>query len=70
MSLVRTSLDQFNESFKKEDFSKLPFQIETNNIYFEINRTDSGKGYPGIVNTEVIKVPEETLKDNLKYWLI
>jgi len=26
VSLVRTSLDQFNESFKKEDFSKLPFQ--------------------------------------------
>ncbi len=69
-SLVKTSLDQFNESLKKETLSKLPFRIETDGICFEINRTDSGKGYPGIINTEVIKVPENILKENIKYWLI
>lgn len=68
--IVKTSLDKFKEYFRGGNFSEFPFQIETVGIIFEINRTDSGKGYPGFVNTEFIQVPEEILKENIKYWLL
>ena len=69
-SLARTSFNQFKEFFEKANFSNFPISIQTDGANFEIYQTDSGNGYPGIINTEVIEVPEKTLKKNMKYWFI
>jgi len=69
-SLVNTSLSQFDESIKKANLTDFPFRIDTDGICFEINLTKFGKGYPGMINTEVIRIPEEILKQNIEYWLI
>ncbi len=69
-SIVNVSLEQFVQLFREDTFSEYPFKIKTAGIVFEIYQTGSGKGYPGIVETEVIKVPEDALKANISYWLL
>lgn len=69
-TILQKSFDKFNELFKNQDFSKFPSLIETDGICFEVNQTDSGKGYPGFINSEWIKIPEKYLKENIEFHLI
>jgi len=69
-TLVKTSIEQFEESFNKDGITGRSSRIETEGMIFKFHQTDSGRGYPGIINTECIQVPEDILKENVKYWLI
>jgi hypothetical protein len=61
--IVKISLDQFAEFLRVNNISKFPLKIKTDGIIFEIYQTDSGKGYPGIAKTDVIKIKDKVLED-------
>jgi len=66
-NLVDKSLKQFEESMNN-DISDFPFEIATDDIIFKVYQAYSG--YPGIVESEVIKVPTEKLIEYVKERLI
>ena len=65
-SLVKISLEKFESILKSDNFRDFPIRIETDGIIFKLYPTSSGKGYPGIINYEVIEVPTDDLMDYVK----
>lgn len=66
-NLVDKSLKQFEECINN-DISDFPLEIVTDDIIFKVHQANSG--YPGIVESEVIKVPTEKLIEYVKERLI
>lgn len=64
--LVKVSLKAFENILKSKYFTEFPVIIETDGIIFKIYLTISGKGYPGVINSEVIKVPVDNLIGYIK----
>lgn len=67
--LVSKSLEQFDDNIKT-NILDFPFEIETDGVIFKVHQVDSDKGYPGIVESEVIEVPTEDLNEYVKERLI
>ncbi|PAV13078.1 hypothetical protein ASJ81_18825 [Methanosarcina spelaei] len=62
--LVKESLRIFEEEFKEKiasDMLTSSFVIETNYIKFTVEKTKSGKGYPGFITSDLIEVPTDIL---------
>lgn len=64
--MVELSLNEFDEIFKKDNFSSFPFKVDTKYITFEIIKIDSTKGYSGMISSECIKIPADDLRDYVK----
>ncbi len=69
-ALVETCIEKFDSTFKNSTFSTFPFEIDTDHMVFEIHKIDYGNGYPGIITSECIKVPERDLREYVKYRLL
>lgn len=68
--LVKLSLKEFRNKFKISNLSEFPIVIDTTDITFKIHKTISGNGYLGMVTSEVITVPSQTLREYVKERLI
>jgi hypothetical protein len=72
--LVEKSLEQFDELFQEKlsnnTFQTPSFGIDTDNLIFTVEKTDSGMGYPRFVTSGLIEVPTDTLCDDIKRRLI
>lgn len=71
--LVKESLRIFEEKFKEKiasDTLTSSFVIETDYIKFTVEKTNSGKGYPGFITSDLIEVPTDILCAYIKERLV
>ncbi len=71
--LVKESLRIFEGEFKEKiasDMLTSSFVIETNYIKFTLEKTKSGKGYPGFITSDLIEVPTDILCAYIKEKLV
>jgi hypothetical protein len=73
-NLVENSLGMFDESFKEKlsnDTFQIPsLRIDTDDLIFTVEKTDSGIGYPRFVTRGLIEVPTKILCDYIKERLL
>lgn len=71
--LVEESLRIFDEKFKEKiagDILTSSFVIETDYIKYAVEKTNSGKGYPGFITSDLIEVPTDILCAYIKERLV
>jgi len=60
-------LDDFKPRFCSANLNKLPTQITVDGVVFDIFPSGLGKGYPGMVNTDLFQVPVQQLIQIIQY---
>lgn len=59
LDLLDASIEEFARAF--EGLTDLPASVRTDGAAFEVVRTKTGHGYPGLIDAWPIEVPEKTL---------
>jgi len=64
---IRKALQEFEAEIRKLDPASLPAEIETMIGKFEIHQSASCRGFPGIIRTSVITLPEEKMIGKIRH---
>jgi hypothetical protein len=64
--VIRKALQEFEAKIKTLDPTSLPAEIETNIGKFEIHPSTSGRGFPGVIRTSFIKLPEKKMIEKIR----
>jgi hypothetical protein len=64
--IIRKACQEFKTQMKTLNSLNLPMEIKTNIGKFEIHKSPSSRGYPGIITTSVITLPEEKMIEKIR----
>jgi len=67
---LKQGLQEFKERVVRIDLASLPVRIDTGIGVFEVYQSKSGRGYPGIVETSPIEVPDDKVVEKIRQDLV
>jgi len=60
-AMLMKSLEEFDSKLAQEALDRIEFRIQTSSLDFDFTRTESGRGYPGIMRRGPVKIDDDKI---------